>query len=203
MSDARGMDAMIAAARGGDGEILGALLESHRGYLRVLARIELGRGLQAKVDASDIVQEAFLHAHRQFGGFRGAGRVQLAAWLREILAGTLAGVVRRYLGTKARDPRLEETLAGSLDHSAAGLGGLVAAAGASPSEHAIRNEQTLRVAAALCELPEEHQQVILLRHLEGLPFAEIAARMGRSVDSVEKLWVRGLTGLRRALGQAG
>ena len=40
----------------------------------------------------------------------------------------------------------------------------------------------------------------MLRHLEGIPFVEIASRMGRSEDSVQKLWVRGLARLRQELG---
>jgi RNA polymerase sigma-70 factor (ECF subfamily) len=58
----------------------------------------------------------------------------------------------------------------------------------------------LQIAEALSRLPEDYQTVIVLRHLEGLTFPQISQRMERSVDSVEKLWLRGLTKLRRSFG---
>ena len=90
---------LIAGARAGDAATLGRLLELYRNYLRLLARVEIGRRLQGKVDASDVVQEVFLDAHRYFPTFRGTAEPQFVQWLREVLAGTLAGQVRRYLGT--------------------------------------------------------------------------------------------------------
>ena len=50
---------------------------------------------------------------------------------------------------------------------------------------------------ALARLPDDYQTVIVLRHLEGLTFPQVGERMSRSVDSVEKLWVRALTQLRK------
>ncbi len=201
MMFASGADRMIAAARGGDREVLGALLESYRDYLRVLARVELGRDVKAKFDASDVVQEAFLDAHRQFPAFRGDSRAQFTRWLREILAGTMANLVRRYLGTRARDPRLEQRLRSAVDRSVDGMDRLAANSGGTPSQQAMRAERVLGVAAALEELPDDYRRVIILRHIDGLPFAEVAAHLGRSVDAVEKLWVRGVTALRRTLAE--
>jgi RNA polymerase sigma-70 factor (ECF subfamily) len=196
-----GAEQLIVAARAGNTTALGQLLEAYRNYLRLLARIEIGRRLQGKVDASDVVQETFLDAHRYFPSFRGEAEVQLARWLREILAGTLANVVRRYFGTKARDVRLECALIADLDQSYHALAQVVADPHSSPSQHAIRGEQTFLVADALAQLPEDYQTAIVLRHLEGLTFPQVAERMGRSVDSVEKLWLRGLTRLRQAFAE--
>src|SRR6187402_2003105 len=107
-------DALLAEARL-DPAALGRLLELFRNYLRLLARIEIGKRMQGKVDASDVVQEAFLDVHRYFANFRGESEGQFTAWLREILAGTLANQVRRYFGTQARDPRLEVGLMADMD----------------------------------------------------------------------------------------
>ncbi|MEI8020607.1 MAG: sigma-70 family RNA polymerase sigma factor, partial [Schlesneria sp.] len=71
----------------------------------------------------------------------------------------------------------------------------------SPSQQAMRGEQSLLVAAAMSRLPEDYQTVLVLRHLEGLSFPKVAERMGRSVDSVEKLWLRGLTRLKKEFGE--
>ena len=187
---------MLAAARS-DPAALGRLLDQYRHYLRLLARIEIGRKLQGKVDASDVVQEAFIHAHHYFPNFRGENEPQLTAWLREILAGTLANQVRRYFGTQARDPRLEVGLMADLDQSTAGLGAIPVDPQTSPSQQVVKGEQSLLVASAIGRLPDDYQTVIVLRHLEGLTFPQVAERMGRTVDSVEKLWIRALAQLRK------
>jgi len=191
----------IQQAQAGDQATLGRLLESYQNYLRLLARIEIGRRLQGKVDASDIVQETFLEAHRQFPLFQGTAEAQLAKWLRTILAGTVANVVRRYAGTQARNLRLERELVEGLDQSTCALEQMLVDRHSSPSHQAMRGEQSLQVAAAMSRLPEDYQTVLVLRHLEGLSFPQVALQMGRSVDSVEKLWLRGLTRLKKEFGE--
>jgi RNA polymerase sigma-70 factor (ECF subfamily) len=187
---------LLVAARNNP-TALGRLLDQYRHYLRLLARIEIGKRLQGKVDASDVVQEAFIHAHHYFPNFRGESEAQLTAWLREILAGTLANQVRRYFGTKARDPRLEVGLMADMDQSTMGLGAIPVDPRSSPSQQVAKGEQALIVATAIGQLPEDYQTVIVLRHMEGLTFPQVAERMGRSVDSVEKLWMRALGQLRK------
>ena len=191
---------LLLEARTGDGATLGRLLERYRNYLRLLARIEIGRKLQGKIDASDLVQEVFLDAHRYFPKFRGTAEPQFVQWLREILAGTLANQVRRYFGTQARDLRLERSIAADLDRSSMALAGIPIDPHSSPSEQVMRGEQSLQVAEAIGLLSPDYQTVIVLRHLEELTFPQIAERMERSVDSVEKLWLRGLTQLRKTCG---
>lgn len=191
------VEELLEQARAGDSDTLGQLLASYRNYLKLLARIEIGRRLQGKVDESDIVQETFLDAHRQFPAFRGVAEGQFVQWLRVILAGILANVVRRYLGTQARDLNLERQLAADLDQSSCALANFLVDPHSSPSQLAIKDEQGLRVTYALSRLPDDYQTVLILRHLEGLTFPQVAERMERSVDSVEKLWLRGLTRLRK------
>jgi RNA polymerase sigma-70 factor (ECF subfamily) len=195
------MDDLLAQVRAGDQTMLGLLLERYRAYLTLLARVEIGRHLRSKLDASDVVQETFLEAHRHFDRFAGLEVPQFTAWLREILSRTLAMQIRRYLGTQARDVRLERQLADSLDRSSAGLQDGLAASVTSPSEFASRGEQSMLLAQAIERLPADYRDVIILRHLEGLTFPEVARRMERSQDSVEKLWLRGLARLRQLLGE--
>lgn len=191
---------LLQQARGGSEAALGQLLESYSPYLTLLARVQIGRRLQGKVDPADLVQETFLEAHRQFGQFRGATEGELVAWLRRILAGQFALLLRRYLGTKGRDITLERELAFQMDQSSQILDGGLLASYSTPSQHAARREQAVLLAEALAKLPEDYREVIILRHLEGLAFAEVAQRMERSEDSVQKLWVRALGSLRRSLG---
>ena len=176
------------------------MLSRYESYLTILARVEVGKRLQGKLDAADIVQDVFLDAARHFPIFRGTSEPEFAAWLRQILAGVLANTLRRYFGTQARDLRLERDFQAGVDQSSCMLAGQLASPGTSPSEAASRREQAVLFADAIARLPGEYREVIVLRHLETLPFAEVAKRMGRTVDSVEKLWLRALAKLRHAVG---
>ena len=181
--------------------MLGRLLELYRRYLALLARVQIGQRLQGKVDASDLVQETFLEAHRHFARFQGTSEAQLVRWLRQILAAKLADLLRRYLGTQGRDVRLERELEDAFDRSSVWVDRGLVAPQSSPSQQAARREQGVLLAAALGELPDDYREVLVLRHLEGLTFPEVAERMGRTLDSVEKLWLRALARLRQLLGE--
>jgi len=193
---------LIPLARTGDRQALGQLLELYRNYLMLLARLQIRRRLQSKVDATDLVQETFLKAHRHFEQFRGHSEGELVTWLRQILLLNVANLVRHYYGTQGRNIRLECALADELDRSAEPWDVGFVAKQSSPSQRAIRREQAVLLANALAKLPSEYAELIVLRHLQGLPFAQVAHQMGRSLDSVEKLWVRALARLRRLLGDA-
>jgi RNA polymerase sigma-70 factor (ECF subfamily) len=192
-------EALLRQARAGDTAALGRLLELYRAYLRFLAGQQIGRRLQGKVDPSDLVQEAFLGATRDFAQFRGGTEAEFLAWLRQILARLLANLVRHYQGTKRRDVRLEQQLQAELEESTQSLAGGLADPRSSPSEKAERREQSALLLRALDALPEADRQLLTLRHLEGLTFAEVAARLGRTVDSLKKQWPRALARLRQAL----
>ena len=191
---------LLDQARAGDGQALGQLLESYRAYLTLLARVQIGRRLQGKVDAADVVQDAFLGAYRDFTQFRGTSEKEFLGWLRQILAYVLANLVRYYQGTQRRDVRLERQLAIELDQSSHALDRGLVADQSSPSQQAVRREQAVLLAEALARLPEPWRDLLVLRHLEGLTFPEVAQRLGRTVDSVKKQWPRALASLRRLLG---
>jgi RNA polymerase sigma-70 factor, ECF subfamily len=190
---------LIRLARGGTDDALGQLLARYGNYLGLLARVQVGRRLQGKVDPADLVQETFLEAHRHFPGFRGQSEPEVAAWLRQIMAGVLSNQLRRYLGTQGRDIRLERELAGELDRSSHALDRGLADPGPTPSKLAAGRERAVLLADALGRLPADYREVIVLRNLEELPFGEVARRMDRSEDAVQKLWVRALARLRSAL----
>jgi RNA polymerase sigma-70 factor (ECF subfamily) len=174
-------------------------LELYRHYLALLARMQIGRRLQGKVDASDLVQETFLKAHRGFAQFRGSSEGELVSWLRQILAANLANLVHRHYGRQRRDVKLERDLAAEMDASSRVLDLGLVAQGSSPSQQAARREQAVLLADALERLPADYREVLILRHLEGLTFPAVAQRMGRTLGSVEKLWIRALARLRRSL----
>jgi RNA polymerase sigma-70 factor (ECF subfamily) len=191
---------LLRQARAGDHGALGRLLALYHNYLGLLARVQLHRRLQGKVETADLVQEAYLEAYRDFGQFRGATEAELIGWLRQILVRNLANTVRHFLGTQGRDVRLERELAAELDRSSAALDRALLAAGSSPSGQAARREQAVLLADALARLSDSHRTVLVLRHLEELSFPEVARSMGRSIDGVKKLWARALAQLRLLLG---
>jgi RNA polymerase sigma-70 factor (ECF subfamily) len=194
-------EALLAGARTGADGALGRLLERYRAYLTLLAGLQVGRRLQGKVDPSDLVQETFLEAARHFAQFRGETEPELAAWLRQILASCVAHLVRRYCGTQARDVRLERVLADELDQSSLAIDRALIAEQSTPSQGASRREEAVLLADALAQLPDDYRTVLVLRHLEDLTFLQVAERMGKSLDSVHKLWMRGLARLKQVMGE--
>jgi RNA polymerase sigma-70 factor (ECF subfamily) len=193
------LELLLADARRGDNAAMGELLSRYRKYLIFLARSQLHHHLQAKADPSDVAQEVCLAAHDGISDFQGSSPEEFAAWLRGILSNVIATQVRRYLGTQKRDPRLEQALDRRLADASGFLLSGLAGDVTSPSQHFAKNEAFLQLAEALEELPDDYRQVIVLRHVDSLPFADVARLMERSVDSVEKLWVRALAKLRAKL----
>src|SRR5262249_20720847 len=194
------LEQLLGQAKAGDGVALGSLLEGFRSYLALLARLQLARRLQGKVDAADLVQETYLDAHRSFAGFEGTTEKELASWLRHILAANVVDLTRKFLGSKRRDVRLERELLDELDHSSRALEQRLMAPGSSPSQQAARRERAVLLAEALARLPNDYREVLILHDLEGLSFPEVGRPMGRTLDRVKNLWARALGKLRRSLG---
>jgi RNA polymerase sigma-70 factor (ECF subfamily) len=177
-------------------------LESYRDYLRLLARLQFSPHLQAKLDASDVVQQAILHAHERRAQFRGGTEGEWLAWLRTILANALGATVRRF-DAQSREVAREQSLQTELELSSSRLEQLLAADQTSPSEQVVHGEELLRLAGALARLPDDQQSVVELHHLKGLSLAEVAALMGRTRPAVVGLLYRGLKQLRALLQEKG
>jgi RNA polymerase sigma-70 factor (ECF subfamily) len=179
-------------------------LERFRAYLSLLARLEVAPRLRDKVDLSGVVQQTLLEAHQGLVDDPAQVRTQAEAarWLRSILSHNLADVLRK-LTARKRDVRLEWSLDAALDQSASRVEQWLAAEQSSPSQHAIRQEELLRIAESLESLPEAQRRAIELHHLQGLPLAEIASLLGSTKAAVAGLLHRGLKTLRMRLEQPG
>jgi RNA polymerase sigma-70 factor (ECF subfamily) len=186
---------LIERARREEPGAMDRLLDSYRNYLRLLARTGLDASLQGKADPSDLVQDALLRASQRFGQFRGASDGELAGWLRQILARCLADLVRRY-HTGARRAGREQSLDQLLDRSSQAMERVLATESSSPSGSAQRRDLGVVLSDALAQLSEDHREVLVLHHLEGLDWDEVARRMGRTPNAVRKLWARALNQLR-------
>jgi RNA polymerase sigma-70 factor (ECF subfamily) len=174
------------------------LLEPFRSYLEVLARVHLDPRLRGKLDPADVVQQALLRAYAAWPELRNPERPVVDAWLRRILARTLADVVKHY-NRDRRAVDLERSLEADLDRSASGMAGWLAADQTSPSQAAERNEDLFRLADALTTLPEPQREVVVLKHLRGWTLQQIAEHLDRTVPAVASLLRRGLEDLRRRL----
>jgi len=188
---------MLRAAQTGSREALGQALEACRGYLLVIAEQELAPELHAKGGASDLVQETFLDAQRDFARFAGDSEQELRAWLRQILLHNLDNFARRYRLTEKR--ALEREMDLPACRSSSFMPGGVAAAGPSPSGEAMDHEQAAALQRALEQLPEDYRQAICLRYQEEKSFEEIGRLMNRSANTARKLWLRAVEKLQAML----
>jgi RNA polymerase sigma-70 factor (ECF subfamily) len=186
----------IHAARAGSTEALGELLEACRFYLLGIADRELNPGLRAKGGASDLVQETFLEAQRDFANFSGRTEAELLAWLKSLLRHNAANFYRHYRGTAKRQASRE--LAQTGDGSATGAINNVADSSPTPSMVLMADEQTHTVRKAIEQLPDDYKQILNLR-LEGKSFDEIGAIMGRTANAARKLWGRALVAFQTAV----
>lgn len=187
---------LLSRARRGNGAALGKLLGLYRSYLKLLVRVQAGKGRQ-NGDPSDVVQDVFLKAHKAFGQFRGTTEAELAAWLRKILARCLADS-HRHRSRDAKKPSVR-AIGAELDRSSHDWVAHLVSPHESPSQSAERREAAVLLAQALEKLPSQYREAIVLRQLEGLTSKQTAERMSRNVDSVRKLWARGMVELRQIM----
>src|SRR5438270_10460084 len=190
---------LLARARGGEGQALDRLFGLCRNYLALRARAQVESNLRAKVDSSDLVQQTLLDAYRGFGRFHGSTEEEWLAWLRRILDHNAADFVRHYRQTGKRQIRREVALRQPGDSSFTGGCPEPSDGGETPSQQLLRKERELLVADALARLSEDHQEVIVLRNLQRLPFDEVARRMDRSRPAVQMLWMRAIHKLQEVM----
>lgn len=194
---------LIDAARAGETEQLGKLLQSYFHYLTVLANTQLDQRLRKRLNPSDLVQETLLAAHRDFQAFRGQSPQELVGWLRKILINVLHGAIARHVKAGKRDIRREvsiDQVEQSVDRSAARLATILPSEIESPSSPVHAEERATELANQLARLPEDYRDVIVLRNLQGLTFDEIATQMGRSSGAVRMLWLRSIDRVKDAYG---
>ena len=189
------LERWIAAARCGDKQALGHALTDCRDYLLLVAKDRLKPELQAKGNASDLVQETFLRAQRGFERFRGHTAAEWRAWLRRILERNLAEERRRFGATAKRQIGREVPI-----HEEPRLD--CARTGDSPSHNLARSEREAALIEALERIPARYRNVVIWHHREQRSFEEIGALLGNSPEAARKMWTRALICLRKELGPA-
>ena len=170
-------------------------LDQYRSYLKLLADLQLNPRLRVKEDASDIVQQTMLEAHRDFAGFRGKTEAELRAWLKTILTRNVLTVAKHY-GTKKNDAGREVSLQEKLEQSSALLHHQLVADQTSPSMKLMKQELAEQLADALLKLLDDERSAVVLKHFHNWSVAEIAQHLGRTQEAVAGLLRRGLKKLR-------
>lgn len=192
---------LLGRARSGDQASRDRLFELCRSYLGFAARAQVETWLKVKVDASDLVQQTMLEAHRDFERFHGGTEQEWLGWLRRILSHNVHDYIRQYRGTAKRDVGREVRFHHAVDTQTFGGVPEAVAPDETPSQQLARLDDELRVSMALADLPHDYQEVIVLRNLQRLPFNEVAERMGRSRPAVQMLWMRAIRKLQESLGE--
>jgi RNA polymerase sigma factor (sigma-70 family) len=176
---------LLIAARAGESEATGRLLELHRDYLLLIANEELTRHGDRSISPSDIVQWTNLEVWRDFARFEGSTIAEFRGWLRRSLLNNLADSRRRVHRTS------EEICADT------------PATDPSPSHQVAGDDAREQLRASLDCLPHLERQVIELRYFHGRSYAEIAAEIGRTPEATRKLWARAVARLQTKLKYAG
>lgn len=198
MAEASEDEALIARAKRGDRDALGDFFAKHRGRLEALVGLRLDPHLRARVDAGDVLQEAWLDVGRRFDEWVQRPDMPLFLWVRFLTVQKVAELHRRH-GAQQRDARREVPMHAGPSASNASMAELLAGSFSSPSQGLARQEVLARVQAALADLDEIDREVLVLRHFEELSNNEVAALLGITKAGASNRYVRALKRLRDAL----
>lgn len=187
---------LLERARAGDAVAREELFAKCRNYVNLVARAQVESWMRTKVDASDLVQQTLLEAYRGFQKFNGKSEGEWLAWLRQILTHNAQDFIRR-LRTEKRGGAAEIPL--QVGDDSEGFFHDPAASEATPSELVYQREQEIALADAIARLSPDHQEVIILRNLQRLPFEDVAERMGRSRPAAQMLWTRAIQRLEQLM----
>jgi RNA polymerase sigma-70 factor (ECF subfamily) len=192
---------LLDEVRRGDGAARSRLLDRHRARLRLMIALRMDRRLTARFDPSDVVQDALLEADRHLADYLEHRPLPFYPWLRQFAWNRLIDLHRRHLLAGRRSVAREELPIPQLpDESACELVHRLFARDSSPSARLEREEVRRQVQEALEQLPERDREVLVLRHLERLPTADIAAVLGISEAAVYTRHLRALRRLGELLG---
>lgn len=207
--NASGADSDLQALRTAEAadreRVLGELFEEHRRRLRRMVHLRMDAALRARVDASDVLQEAFVEVSGRVGDYLDNPRMPFFLWLRFLTAQKLVDLYRHHVGTQKRDPRRQVRIDRAAFPAASSavmaeqlVGGLP-----SPSGTVMREEMCRQVQAGLDRMRPTDREVLVMRHFEELTHAEAARELGIGEDAASKRYLRALQRLRAILEEAG
>jgi RNA polymerase sigma-70 factor (ECF subfamily) len=188
---------LLERIRAGDEPALGELLARHREMLRLFVERRLDAKLAARIDASDVVQEAQIEVARRIGEYLLREPMPFHLWLHKTAYENLIRLRRKHLGAACRTAMREEPLP---DRSSLFLAQqLLADSSFQPAHALLEEELARRVRQALAALPENDREVLMWRMFEGLDNQEVAQMLGLEPDACRKRFARALLRLREFL----
>lgn len=198
---------LLADAEGEEGptrtDARNDLMDRHRRSLERLVRMRLDRQVQRRVDASDVVQDVLLEAHKRLDDFLADGSMPFHLWLRQLARDRIIDMHRRHRAAQKRSVDREQSLQSrSSDDSGARLAAQLKDAELTPAAATIRKELEQKFVAALDELNEDDRDLLLMRHIEGLGNSEVAQALGLSQPAAGMRHLRALRRLRKVLGDS-
>lgn len=199
-ADSAETDRLLQRAAAGDTEAFEELFARHQPFVRQLVELRLDPRLRARVDPSDVVQEAHLEAFRRLEAFLEKRPMPFRLWLRQIACDQSLKARRRHLGTARRSLAREAALP---DQSSLVFAERLLARTASPSQSLQRREVQRRLRAAIAKLSEADYELILMRHFEGLSNQEAAAVLGTDPATASKRHGRAMLRLHTILFEEG
>jgi RNA polymerase sigma-70 factor, ECF subfamily len=195
-------DQLLEKAAQGDDPARQQLLDRHRRRLYRMVAAHLDRRLAARVDPSDVVQEALADAARKLDGYLRQRPLPFYPWLRRLAWERLVKLHRRHVRSQRRSVGREEPGVLALpDESAVQLANCLIDSHSGPGERLLREELRSRVRGALDRLPANDREILVLRYLEQLRNNDLAAILGITVGAVKVRHVRALGRLRDLLHQ--
>ncbi len=199
--DVSQMHEILVRASQGDTSGWSELLAQHRERLRRMVELRMDRRLQGRIDASDVIQEAYLEAWTRLAEYLRAPTMPFFLWLRLLTAQRLVTLHRKHLGVQMRDPAMEVSLyqGGLPQTSSAALAAQLLGQDTRPSEAAIRREMQVHLQEALNSMDAIDREVLALRHFEQLSRSEIAQLLQIRDSAVSKRYIRALKRLKEML----
>jgi RNA polymerase sigma-70 factor (ECF subfamily) len=194
---------LLQRARTGDSQALNEIFARYRDRLKRMVELRLDRRVLARMDASDVIQDAYLQVAQRLEDYLKAPNLPLFLWLRLVVGERLTTLHRRHLGTHMRDAGLEVSLyRGALPAaSSAALAAQLLGQHTSPTQAAVRAERLLRIQEALNSLDPIDREVLALRHFEQLSRAETAQALGIEEPAAAKRYIRALKRLKDVLAE--
>jgi RNA polymerase sigma-70 factor, ECF subfamily len=192
---------LIARLRSGGDRTLADAMAEHAPRLRQIVELRVDFRLSGRLDATDVLQEAFLEAHKRLPRYLDDPSVPVFVWLRGVVMDTLIDFHRRHLGTKMRDAGLEVSLNGPVAPQASSVAMAAYLAGSltTPSQAAVREETVRQIEMALAGMDEIDREVLILRHFEQLTNDEVAVVVGVKKAAASRRYMRALARFREVL----
>jgi RNA polymerase sigma-70 factor (ECF subfamily) len=194
-------DALLVRAGQGDDGARQRLFEKHRSRLKRMVAVRMDHRLAARLDPSDVVQEALVDAARDLPAYLKSQPMTFYPWLRQLAWDRLVRLHRHHIGTARRSINRERAALPLPDQSAVDLARRLISSRTSPSGHLIREELRERVRATLDRMPPRDREVLVLRYLEMLTNAEIAEVLGVTEGTVKVRHFRALERFRGLLDE--